>query len=166
MHARGILVLILGIGFILLPLAVPAASFDGPRTLDGLAYIDTSHPGDAAAVAWLRTLPGNITIVEAESGDYTYYSRISSFTGIPTIIGWPFHEFMWRGDTSGWYGIRMNDVRSIYENPDKTVALMKKYNATLLYVGDSERSRYHVNLGSADIIPVYDRDGVTIYTPR
>ena len=73
---------------------------------------------------------------------------------------------MWRGDTSGWYGTRMNDVRSIYENPDKTVALMKKYNATLLYVGDSERSRYNVNLGSADIIPVYNRDGVTIYTLR
>ena len=78
---------------------------EGPRSLDGLAYIDASHPGDAAAVAWLRSLPGNITIVEAENGDYTYYSRISSFTGIPTIIGWPFHEFMWRGDTSGWYGI-------------------------------------------------------------
>ena len=54
LHIRGLLILVLGIGFILLPLAVPAASFDGPRSLDGLAYIDTSHPGDAAAVAWLR----------------------------------------------------------------------------------------------------------------
>jgi uncharacterized membrane protein len=139
---------------------------EGPRSLDGLAYIDASHPGDAAAVAWLRSLPGNITIVEAENGDYTYYSRISSFTGIPTIIGWPFHEFMWRGDKSGWYGTRMNDVRSIYENPEETVTLMKKYNATLLYVGDSERSRYLVDLDSADIVPVYDREGVKIYTLR
>jgi YYY domain-containing protein len=165
-HAGYILALVLGIGFILLPLVIPATMIEGPRSLDGLAFIDARHPGDAAAVAWLRTLPGNITIVEAENGDYTYYSRISSFTGIPTIIGWPFHEFMWRGDKSGWYGSRMNDVRSIYENPNETVTLMKKYNATLLYVGESEQSRYRVNLGSADIIPVYDRDGVKIYTPR
>ncbi|MEI6293241.1 MAG: DUF2298 domain-containing protein [Methanomicrobiales archaeon] len=164
--ARYILTLVFAIGFILLPLAIPATMIEGPRSLDGLAYVNSSHPGDAAAVAWLRALPGNITIVEAESGDYTYYSRISSFTGIPTIIGWPFHEFMWRGDTSGWYGTRMNDVRSIYENPKETVALMKKYNATLLYVGDSERARYHVNLDSADIIPVYDHGDVKIYTPR
>ena len=164
--ARHILTLVLGIGFIILPLVIPVTMFDGPRSLDGLAYINTSHPGDAAAVAWLRTLPGNITIVEAENGDYTYYSRVSSFTGIPTIIGWPFHEFMWRGDTSGWYGTRMNDVRSIYEKPKETTVLMKKYNATLLYVGDSERSRYRVNLDSADIIPVYEHDDVKIYTPR
>ena len=130
---------------------------EGPRSLDGLAYIDASHPGDAAAVAWLRSLPGNITIVEAENGDYTYYSRISSFTGIPTIIGWPFHEFMWRGDTSGWYGTRMNESDRSMKTRTETVALMKKYNATLLYVGDSERSRYNVNLDSADIMPVYDQ---------
>ncbi len=165
-HTRYILALLLGAGFILLPLVVPATMIEDPRSLDGLAYIDTSHPGDAAAVAWLRSLPGNISIVEAESGDYTYYSRISSFTGIPTIIGWPFHEFMWRGDKSGWYSTRMNDVRSIYENPEETVTLMKKYNTTLIYVGDSERSRYRVNLDSADIVPVYDQDGVKIYTIR
>ncbi len=166
LHTRYILALVLAAGFILLPMVIPATMIEGPRSLDALAFIDASHPGDAAAVAWLRSLPGNITIVEAESGDYTYYSRISSFTGIPTIIGWPFHEFMWRGDTSGWYGTRMNDVRSIYENPKETVPLMKKYNATLLYVGDSERSRYHVDLDSADIMPVYDHEGVKIYTPR
>ena len=60
----------------------------------------------------------------------------------------------------------MNDVRSMYENPNETVALMKKYNATLLYVGESERSRYRVNVDSADIVPVYDQDGVKIFTPR
>jgi YYY domain-containing protein len=165
-YARSSLVLVIGISFILTPLVIPATMIEGPRSLDGLAYINASHPGDAAALAWLRTLPGNITIVEAESGDYTYYSRVSSFTGIPTIIGWPFHEFMWRGDTSGWYGTRMNDVRAMYENPEETVALMKKYNATLLYVGDFERSRYRVNLDSADIIPVFRHADVIIYTPR
>ncbi len=108
-------------------------------TLDGLAYLHDSHPGDAAAVAYLRTLTGNEIIVEAEGGDYTYYSRISSFTGIPGIIGMPFHEYMWRSDDTGWFSSRLADIKSIYEEPEKTVPLMKKYQATLLYVGAEER---------------------------
>ncbi len=116
-------------------------------------------------MAWLRTLPGNITIVEAENGDYTYYSRISSFTGIPAVIGWPFHEFMWRGDATGWFSTRMSDVRQIYEDPQKTVPLMEKYNVSLLYVGEPELERYHVNLTGADLREVYNDSGVQIYTP-
>jgi uncharacterized membrane protein len=116
-------------------------------------------------VDWLRSLPGNITIVEAENGDYTYFSRISSFTGIPTIIGWPFHEFMWRGDTTGWFETRMADVRQIYEDPQNTVSLMKKYNASLLYVGESELSRYQVNLTGANLKEVYNNSGVRIFSP-
>ncbi len=88
----------------------------GGRTLDGLAYLNTTHPGDAGGVAFLRNLTDGERIVEAEDGDYTYYSRISSFTGIPAIVGQPFHEFMWRGDTTGWYSTRPADIRSIYED--------------------------------------------------
>ena len=61
-------------------------------TLDGLAYLKDSHAGDAGAVTFLRTLEGDERIVEAEGGDYTYYSRVSSFTGIPSVVGMPFHE--------------------------------------------------------------------------
>jgi uncharacterized membrane protein len=101
--------------------------------------------------------------VEAEGGDYTYYSRISSFTGIPAIIGMPFHEYMWRGDDSGWFSTRLADVKSIYEDPEKTVELMKKYNATLLYLGDSERERYRVNIPANGLEKIYSSDGVEIY---
>jgi len=84
-----------------------------------------------------------------------YYSRISSFTGIPAIIGEPFHEYMWRGDTTGWYSSRLADIKTLYEEPDQTVVLMKKYNATLLYVGDSEREKYTVNLPAEGLVKVY-----------
>ncbi len=36
--------------------------------------------------------------------------------------------------------------KSIYEDPETTVSLMKKYHATLLYVGDAERERYKVHI--------------------
>ncbi len=153
---------IIGVLFIV-PFLVPFTISYGTDTLDGLAYLNDSHPSDAPAIAYLRTLPGNEILVEAEGGDYTYYSRVSSFTGIPGIIGMPFHEFMWRGDDTGWFSTRNNDIRSIYEQPDRTIPLMKKYNATLLYVGESERERYKVNISPADLELIYSARGTDIY---
>jgi len=155
-------VLVIGFLFVV-PFLVPLDLNYGGRTLDGLAYIDSSHPGDAGGVAYLRNLTGDDILVEAVGGDYTYYSRISSFTGIPTILGEPFHEDMWRGDTTGWYSARPADVKSIYENPDQTVELMKKYNATLLYVGDEERDTYNVSLPSTGLELVYSGQDTDIY---
>ena len=148
-----------------LPFVIPVNQNYGRGTLDGLAYLHDSHPGDAAAVAYLRTLTGNEIIVEAEGGDYTYYSRISSFTGIPGIIGMPFHEYMWRSDDTGWFSSRLADIKSIYEEPEKTVPLMKKYQATLLYVGAEERERYNVQIPAAGLEKIYSAKGTEIYRP-
>jgi YYY domain-containing protein len=147
-----------------LPFVIQYNAGYGTGTLDGLAYLSTTHPGDAGGVAYLRALPSdNDRIVEAEDGDYTYYSRISSFTGIPAIIGMPFHEFMWREDNTGWFSTRNADIQTIYEKPDQTIPLMKKYNATLLYVGDAERERYNVSLPSAGLEKVYSADNTEVY---
>jgi uncharacterized membrane protein len=147
----------------MLPFVIPFNLNYGTGTLDGLAYLKDSHAGDANGVTYLRTLQGDDRIVEAEGGDYTYYSRISSFTGIPAIIGMPFHEYMWRGDDNGWFNARPADVQSIYEEPETTSQLMKKYKATLLYVGDSERERYKVNISEKGLEKIYSADGTEIY---
>jgi uncharacterized membrane protein len=110
----------------------------------------------------LRNLEGDIIIVEAEGGDYSYYSRVSSFSGIPAVIGMPFHEQMWRG-SGGTISERMADVRAIYEQPEQTVSLMEKYGATHLYVGQIERDRYAVAIPEDALEVVYDAAGVRIY---
>lgn len=146
-----------------LPFTLPDLSYGrGGMTLDGSAYLEDTHPGDAAAIAFLRGLEGDIVLVEAEGGDYTYYSRVSSFSGIPAVIGMPFHEQMWRG-SGGGVGERMADVRAIYEQPDRTVPLMEKYGATHLYVGEAERERYAVSIPEEALEVVYDDAGVRIY---
>lgn len=146
---------------LVLPLVVPLDYPYRDATLDGLAYLDGAHPGDARAVRYLRSLEGVSGIVEAEGGDYTYFARISSFTGIPTIIGMPFHEFMWRAD--GWTD-RARDVKTIYEDPHQTRTLMDQYGMTHLYVGDPERERYTVRVDEAGLRLIYDQEGVRIYT--
>ena len=157
-----ITVTIIGVLFII-PFFIPFTMSYGTGTLDGLAYLKDSHAGDYGGVTYLRTLQGDERIVEAEGGDYTYYSRISSFTGIPAIIGMPFHEYMWRSDDTGWFSTRPQDIKSIYQEPEKTVMLMKKYNATLLYVGDAERERYDVLIPATDLEKVYSAGGTEIY---
>ena len=147
----------------ILPLVILAPVSYAPGTLDGLMYLESQNPADAGAVAYLRTLAGSEILVEAENGDYSYYSRVSSFTGIPAIIGQPFHEFMWRGNDDGWYADRPADIRTIYEQPEKTIPLMKKYHATLLYVGDSERDRYNVTLPAWGLENIYSFRGTDIY---
>ena len=147
------------IGRGLLGIDYPPESY---RTLDGLAYLDATRPGEAAAVDYLRTLDGDHRIVEAENGDYGYYSRVSSFTGIPTILGQIGHELTWRGN-GAWYSERPADIRAIYEDPAEAVVLMEKYNATLLYVGEPERERYDVRIPDRGLLLVYDGGGVRIY---
>jgi len=135
----------------------------GYYTLDGFAYLEKNHPDDLTAIKYLRKLPGREQLVEAVDGDYTYFSRISAFTGIPAILGQPSHEFQWRTDKTGWYWDRQNDVQSIYEDPSKSLPLLRKYNTTLLYLGDLEKSRYNVNLPKTGLTIIFKKGNVTIY---
>lgn len=134
----------------------------GGGTLDGLAFLEKTNPADAEAISFLMDLGYGHVVVEAEGGDYKYFSRVSSLTGFPTVIGMPFHEQMWRGDSVDVLG-RARDVRSIYEDPAATVQLMKKYGADLLYVGATESERYDVQLPAGDLELIYDRSGVRIF---
>ena len=142
--------------------------YDHRPTLDGYAWMERAYPDDYAAIVYLRELSAEHVLVEAEGGDYLYYGRISSATGIPAILGWPFHEIMWRGDNPpGWYGERMRDLSMMYEQPDMTAEIMEKYNADLLILGASERERYHIPADESsylfDLIPIFTAGTTTIY---
>lgn len=86
-------------------------------------------------------------------------------TGLPTILGWKNHEGHWRNGSIK-IAERQNDVKNIYEDPDQTLTLMDKYDATYLFVGESEHERYNVSLPSSGIIEVFPADGVSIYRRR
>jgi YYY domain-containing protein len=148
---------------LILPLILHVNFSYSGGTLDGLAFLDAAQPGDAAALEYLSHIDGDEVIVEAVKGDYGYYSRISAFTGIPAVVGSPFHEFMWRGGNAGVMA-RVADVKAMYEEPSRRGDLVQKYRATLLYVGDAERVLYpSMDLSGGGLTPVYEARGVTIY---
>ena len=39
-------------------------------------------------------------VLEANGDSYSGYERVSAMTGLPTVLGWYVHEWLWRDDTS------------------------------------------------------------------
>ena len=143
----------------------------GENTLDGLAYIARSSPGEYAAIQWLQENgKEGEGIVEAVGDSWSPYGRVSSSTGMPTVLGWPWHEHQWRGSREPFEG-REENVRTIYTTPDasEAVRLLKEYDVQYVVVGPRERSSY--GLGGLAKFPrigeaVFESEDVTIYRVR
>ncbi len=71
------------------------------RSLDGMAYlgIRAQFKDDYQVLKWAKeNIKGQPTVLEAVGGPYTAYSRFSTNTGLPTLVGWGHHEAQQRGD--------------------------------------------------------------------
>ena len=122
------------------------ANADGP-TLDATRFVELSHPREAAAIAWVDSLPGTPTIVTAAPAGYYWRpddgrgaSAPSSLTGVPTVAGW-YHERGYRGSEA--YAARVDDVETVYTgSPAAKARLLAEYDVRYVYVGPAERARY------------------------
>jgi YYY domain-containing protein len=120
-------------------------SFD--YTLDGSAHLDRENPEDAAAIRYLQSAPlGVVAEAEISLSSYTYYARISTYTGLPTVLGWTWHEYQWRGNWDA-HGTRETDIKTLYEVPDweTTRAIIERYQINYVIVGMLERTTYNVS---------------------
>jgi uncharacterized membrane protein len=145
-----------------------AGGFKVEPTLDGTAYMANHNLDDHTAIRWLNeNVEGAPVILEATGGSYSYYARVSSQTGLPTLLGWDFHEVQWRG-TGEEGNKRKPDIETIYGSLDAQAALtlMDKYDIEYVYVGPLERGHYPPSaLNKFDYIMdvVYQQGEVTIY---
>jgi uncharacterized membrane protein len=135
------------------------------NTLDGLAFLRDSEPGEYAAIVWLRGKAPWGRIAEAVGDDYSDHGRISASTGLPTILGWKGHELQWRGGSAAFAG-RNEDVIRIYQSRDVQVVLrlLQKYDVRYVYVGRRERARYGSDQKFGDFMQIaFAQDDVVIY---
>lgn len=112
--------------------------------LNGTAYLAKSYPTDALAITWLNThVTGQPVVLEAQGDSYTEYARISANTGLPTVLGWPVHEWLWRG-TYNIVPPRSIDIQTMYmtSSPQTFLALARKYAIQYVFVGQLERQKY------------------------
>jgi YYY domain-containing protein len=137
--------------------------FDRSPTLDGLGWLRDRAPGDVGAIDWLNDhAPAGSVVLEAVGEDYSAFghARISTFTGLPTVLGWAGHERQWGHDV----GARAEDVRRMYADGD--AALLARYGVRYVVVGPLERTEY----GEAAVAiwdelgrRVLDADGTTVW---
>ena len=114
----------------------------GGLTLDSAAQIERNNPNEAAAIEWLQSAPDGV-VLEAVGGSYTGYARISTNTGLPTVLGWPGHESQWRGGYEEM-GSRQSDVERIYKttNWEEAKTLLDFYGVRYVVVGSLELTTY------------------------
>lgn len=122
-------------------------AFTGSRSLDGAAFVGDWSEDELAAIRWLRANAQSDDVLVEAGCSYSYkndngvpVSRVSAFSGVPTVAGWGGHERQWRNGEPGYaqeIDQRERDARAILENP--TGPLLDRYGLTLLYVGTFER---------------------------
>lgn len=173
-------------------LATPAKwqvrmSPSAPHTLNGMAFMATTTYSernqtvalvhDYEAIQWLQAhVVGSPVIAEAHS-DNPYRSigsRVAMYTGLPTIIGWDWHQRQQRAVLpDSRVPQRIQDVTELYNTPDPAAAraILTRYNVGYIYVGVLEHL-YYTSQGLAKfeqmaqagvLMRVYQNDEVTIY---
>lgn len=127
-------------------------SNDGMAFTEVATYDDQGQPfplkWDAAAIRWLQeNLQGSPVILEANTPYYRWGARVSVYTGLPTVLGWEWHQTQQRKDYSWALEERRNDVITIYTTPlpGEALELLRRYQVALVYVGPVERAYYSVS---------------------
>jgi YYY domain-containing protein len=187
----GILTILLLFAALYPPLATSAKIRDrfdtsvGPG-LDGWAYMEQARYNDPngqqydlkwdlEAIRWLLdNVEGSPVTLEGHTPEYRWGARYSINTGLPTVLGWNWHQRQQRAaadDQMVWK--RANDVATIYNTPDSLSAesLLRKYGVRYIIVGPLERAYYEpVGLAKFEemasegkLSVVFRNEGVTIY---
>ena len=166
-RAAFVVLLILSLTYPALALSDKTNGFRPPLgwTLDDFRRIEQGNPDEAAAILWLKSASFGV-VSEAVGGSYSGFGRISEYTGLPTVLGWPGHESQWRG-TNEPQGTRQDDIALLYSTPDWASALeiLNRYEIRYVYIGDLERSTYtmHDEKFVLNLPQVFQRGTVTIY---
>jgi uncharacterized membrane protein len=153
--------------------------------LDGSQLFQSQYPDDAAAARWLLNAPAGV-IAEAfnKSSSYSDYARMSVYSGDPTVLGWWYHEWQWRGsvdeqvspitdlsckapDSYDPRRMRSDDISCLYETNSWDVAseVISQYNIRYVVIGTLERRDYHINeaLFQQHLKQVFQQGQVVIY---
>ncbi len=127
-----------------------AATLDGRAWLDhGPVVVEANEvppidvTGDNELIDWLRAnAPGGSTIVEAAGPSYTWVGRVSVATGLPTIIGWQFHQTQQRRAYGNEVDERTAAVKRLYADPEPVQALrtLAAYRPDYVVVGTVEHA--------------------------
>lgn len=151
-------------------------------TLDAADFFNRDNKDDLDTINWInKNIKDRSVILEAVGDSYTYFGRMSVFTGQITPMGWKSHEWTWRFQGSeaskakaidpkanvetgyGAVSIVADDVSRIYQGKDLTQVkkLVDKYGIQYIYVGNLEKMTYQ-NLNTEKLLQL----GKVVYSSQ
>ncbi len=163
-----------------------ADRFDtGFTSLNGAAFMEKTEYSDAEgpielkhdwdAIQWLRReVQGSPVIAEGstEPHRYRWGGRFSIYTGLPSIVGWSWHQIQQRHGEQFAVGERLSDLNTLYTTTNATTAaaVLRRYNVEYIIVGELERLYYPApglakfeTLTDQGVVKVYSNAQVDIY---
>ena len=111
---------------------------------DSTAFIYTDFADIAEGIDWLlENVEGSPVVLEANGDSYTGQNVVSAVTGLPTVLGWYAHEWLWRNDTDD-LNERAADIQTIYTSTDVDTVkdLIEEYNISYIFIGTNEYEKY------------------------
>lgn len=112
---------------------------------------DLANKDTLAAINWInQNIKGQPVLLETYGDSYTEACSLSAYTGLPTVMGWQTHEWLWRTSREvkdGYNQVvrpRQIDVQAMYEFKDDQAvkALYKKYKVEYIAVGTQEKTKF------------------------
>ena len=121
-------------------------NFDEYKGLNGEVWMKEAMSDYYEAALFLRKNNGGKNMVEAVGDSYSEFNAVSVFSGVPTVLGWRVHEWLWRGGYEV-VGQRDEEVKMIYEGEraEKMRVILDKYQVGWILVGPNEKTKYKIN---------------------
>jgi YYY domain-containing protein len=165
-------------------------TFDMPLTLNGIAYMQYASHNlmdygetielrvDYAIIRWLQeNVQGSPTIMEGRSlvSEYRWNGRIAINTGLPSVLGWNFHQRQQRtfDPLTRLVEQREYNVKYFYNTADMVgaVRILRHYAVQYIIIAPMERAatapegiaKFDSMVALGLITPVFDQDGGIIY---
>ena len=193
--AAGVVALVIAGTAVYPALATPVRIADRfnplPLTLDGAAYQRSAqyHPpewcaegktvdpfilqADQDAIRWLQeNVAGSPVVLEGHGLQYCWNTRISQYTGLPTVLGWPWHQQQQRNDHEAVIR-RGRDVATIYNtlSRQRAAELLDEYDVAYIVIGHLERgyygargiAKFQTMAANGTLTLAYTSEGATIY---
>lgn len=127
-----------------------------PLTIDGMEFMKYASVtenemamdlnNDYHAIKWVQeNIIGTPVIVEAHIPEYRWGSRFSIYTGLPTVLGWNWHQRQQRAiNPAEWVFNRASDISEFYSTEDigKAIRFLDRYQVGYIILGQLEKATY------------------------
>ena len=154
-------------------------------SLDGMEYMKSTEyyfqdkkidlMYDYLAIDWIKNnIEGSPTIIEGITDQYQWGNRISVYTGLPSVVGWDWHQRQQRVEYAYSVTSRRSDVQRFYHStlPRTAIEIINKYDIKYVFVGQLEESLY-TNAGlekfdemeSIGLVKIYPDEMINYETP-